>query len=171
MISKMESLQNDVNELSRRLAELETERVRVRANMQEDPIHTAVELSTRYAQVQVQIEVFGEKLAILKKQLQAEEARLNSPEMKAKIRTAEGIVIESKNVALEVNKELLALQRKIENIKQKQNQASALFQDGGRGTEGELVINGIPAVFLDRMYAALVNTRNNFGPELVEFTK
>lgn len=171
MISKMESLQNDVNELSRRLVELEAERVRVRANMQEDPIHTAVELSTRYAQVQVQIEVFGEKLAILKKQLQAEEARLNSPEMKAKIRTAEGIVIESKNVALEVNKELLALQRKIENIKQKQNQASALFQDGGRGTEGELVINGIPAVFLDRMYAALVNTRNNFGPELVEFTK
>jgi len=171
MISKMESLQNDVNELSRRLVELEAERVRVRANMQEDPIHTAVELSTRYAQVQVQIEVFGEKLAILKKQLQAEEARLNSPEMKAKIRTAEGIVIESKNAALEVNKELLALQRKIENIKQKQNQASALFQDGGRGTEGELVINGIPAVFLDRMYAALVNTRNNFGPELVEFTK
>jgi len=171
MISKMEGLQNDVNELSRRLAELETERVRVRANMQEDPIHTAVELSTRYAQVQVQIEVFGEKLVILKKQLQAEEARLTSPEMKAKIRTAEGIVIESKNAALEVNKELLALQRKIETMKQKQQQASALFQDGGRGTDGELVINGIPAVFLDRVYAALLNMRREFGVELVEFTK
>lgn len=168
-MNKFEELRKEEKDLVTRLGELQAEQKTVRATMLENPIEAAHSLATRFSQVQIQAEVFTEKLGIVRAQIQAEEVRLKDPSVIAGVKRAEKQLEESKAAVRRIHGELNAILADIAELEQKNAEASQLFNNGGR--DGKEVVNGTAAIFLGYTKENLNRWKMGMGNDLIKLVK
>lgn len=137
-MNKLTELQNEKAALTARMVELDEAYKSARAKMVADPLHMAAALSGTLSQIQTQLEVFNEKLGKVNGQIEAETARINSPEVKKGVKQAEKISGEIYGLCREIVETFAKLQSEAEAVTPKINEAASLFQVGGREVVAEL---------------------------------
>lgn len=132
METKLGNLTREKNLLVGRIAELEARQKTMRAEMEADPVHKAAALAPKFGELGVQLEVFNKKLAEVTKQLEAEQARLDSPAVKAGIKKAERIVADGQKLHGEIVTEVDTLLARINGAISASHEAADLLVNGDR---------------------------------------
>lgn len=169
MKNTIEDLRKNEKELVNALAGLQAEQSTVRAAMLNNPIDSARPLAAHFSQIQIQIEVFTEKLGIVRKQITAEETRLKDPAVIAGVKRAEKIAEESREAVRRIYGQLNDMINSIVEIEKKNGEASQLFNNGGH--DGKAVITGTAAIFLGYTKENLNRWKMGMGNDLIKYVK
>ncbi len=132
MKSKLEQLTDERNDLASRIQGLQERQKKIRADMEADPRRNAAALAPRYGELQTQIEVFTVKLEQVAKQIEAEQKRLNSPEVRDGIKRAEQIIASGQKVHDEMIAQAEAMIAKIDAALGESQEAASLLKNAGR---------------------------------------
>jgi len=163
MKTKLNKLQDEQSQLAGRIAELEAEKKEIRQKMVADPMKTAQALAPSFAQREIQIEVFQEKLADVVKQIEAERARIDSPEVQKGIKQAEKIIADNKQLSGKIGAQLEAILSEVNSAMAKANQAAALLRIGGRDESAAHAGDYMELEAVKQMLSVLTSARAQQG--------
>ena len=135
-MTKINQLNAEEKKLNARLGWLEKELQANRGAILADPLHVGEQTAARIAQLQIQIDAIRERTAQVIAEREAEEARVNSPEVKRNIKQAEKTISEISAFCKESTKTLLAMQKTVNDMIAQGNNATNVLKTSGREPGG-----------------------------------
>jgi chromosome segregation ATPase len=118
--------------LENKLGGLKAEQKQIRAEMERDPMKRAANLAPKFGSIGTQIEVFTAKLGEVKNKIEAEKARLSSPEVRTGIKRAEKIAAAGLKTRDEITAQLEAIITRIDAAISESHEAAGLLRNGAR---------------------------------------
>jgi hypothetical protein len=118
--------------LAGKIAELEAQQKKIRADMAADPVNRAATLAPRAGDIGEQITAFTAKLSEVAAKIEAEAARLNSPAVQKGLKRAEKIIADGQKIHGETVTELAAMIARIDAAIADSHEAAALLKTADR---------------------------------------
>lgn len=171
METRLQQLKKEESELKKGVGELEATITRMRAEMINDPVKKAAQFSQLVVNKETQLTIFKEKIETVKIQILAEEARLNSPEVKRDIKQAEKLIAENREASKSINERLYNILQENAALLVRADQAAQLLAAGGRDPSEAYTADFQIAVEIKKIYdrqASLRDALAAFSASVVE---